>query len=351
MAVMDKLMSCALCPNICRFICPMEEVWATESSSPSGKARTALLLLQGQIPWNKENVKILYQCLTCWASKEPCPFEDLIIGDLLVEVRKEAVKREVIIPEVAAVMDSLKKYDNPYGEKREKIKTPSKEAELIYFPGCTAELREKEIISATTTVLQKAGVNAHVLKGLCCGWPALQMGDAEGFLRLAKKTERALEACKGKILLVGCPSCYEYLTKIYPEKSLALKTKVVHTSTFFLNLLKDRKIPVKAFRERVAYHDPCALGRKMGIYDEPREVLYSLGFEVVEPEKTREFATCCGGGGLVEKSLKVAQKRKEELLSTGAELFVTACPTCKMIFNKTKLEVQDLSELLARSLG
>ena len=88
----------------------------------------------------------------------------------------------------------------------------------------------------------------------------------------------------------------------------------------------------------------------MGIYDEPREVLHSLGLQVVEPEKTREFATCCGGGGMVEKSLKVAQKRKKELLSTGAELFVTACPTCKMMLNKTKLEVQDLSELLAKSL-
>jgi len=343
-------MSCALCPNICRFTCPMEEVWATESSSPSGKARTALLLLQGQIPWNKENVKVLYQCLTCWASKEPCPFEDLIIGDLLVEVRKEAVKRGVIIPEVAALMDSLEKYGNPYGEKRERAKAPLEEVELIYFPGCTAELREKEIIPATITVLQKAGVEAHTLKGLCCGWPALQMGNEEGFLRLAKKIERALEACKGRILLVGCPSCFEYFTKVYPEKGVELKVEVLHTSTFFLDLLKDGKIPVRAIRERVAYHDPCALGRKMGIYDEPREVLHSLGLQVLEPEKTREFATCCGGGGIVEKSLKVAQKRKEELLSTGAQLFATACPTCKMMFNKAKLKVQDLSELLAKSL-
>ncbi len=75
-----------------------------------------------------------------------------------------------------------------------------------------------------------------------------------------------------------------------------------------------------------------------------------MGLQVVEPEKTREFATCCGSGGMVEKSLKVAQKRKEELLSTGANLFATACPTCKMVLNKAKLEVQDLSELLAKSL-
>jgi Fe-S oxidoreductase len=328
----------------------MEEVWATESSSPSGKARTALLLLQGQISWNKENVKVLYQCLTCWASKEPCPFEDLIVGDLLVEVRKEAVKRGVIIPEVAAIIDSLRKYDNPYGEKMVRVEAPSKEAELVYFPGCTAELREKKIISATIAVLQRAGVKFHVMKGLCCGWPALQMGDEEGFLRLAKRIENALEDCEGKILLVGCPSCFEYLTKIYPERGIDLKVKVVHESTFFLDLLKDGKIRVKTVGERIAYHDPCALGRKMGIYDEPREVLHSLGMQVVEPEKTREFATCCGGGGMVEKSGKVAEKRKRELLSTGSELFVTACPTCKMMLNKTKLEIQDLSELLAKSL-
>ena len=88
----------------------------------------------------------------------------------------------------------------------------------------------------------------------------------------------------------------------------------------------------------------------MEVYDEPREVLHFLGLQVIEPEKTRENTTCCGGGGLVEKSVKVAQKRKTELLSTGAKLFATACPTCKMMLNKTKLEIQDLSELLAKSL-
>jgi Fe-S oxidoreductase len=72
--------------------------------------------------------------------------------------------------------------------------------------------------------------------------------------------------------------------------------------------------------------------------------------QIVEPEKTKEFATCCGGGGLVKKSLKVAQKRKEELLSTGAKLFVTACPTCRMMLNKMKLPTQDLSELVAKNL-
>ena len=350
MAVMDKLTSCALCPNICRFVCPMEEVWATESSSPSGKARTALLLIQGKIPWNMENVKVLYQCLTCWASKEACPYEDLIIGDLLVEARKEAVKRGVILPEVAAIMNSLSSHDNPYGKEREIFQDPSAKAEILYFPGCTAELQEKEIVSATISVFKKTGVDAHVLKGLCCGWPALQMGDDENFLRLAQKTEKTIKRCGSRILIVSCPSCLEYLTKTYPDRGMDLNVEIVHASTFFLNLLSKRKIPVKKIRERVAYHDPCALGRKMGIYSEPRKILHHLGLQIVEPEKTEEFATCCGGGGLVKKSLKVAQKRREELLSTGAKLFVTACPTCRMMLNKMKLPTQDLSELLAKSL-
>jgi Fe-S oxidoreductase len=351
MNILDQLMNCSLCPNICKYACPMEDVWATESSSPSGKARTALLLLQDRIPWNEENVKILYQCLDCWASKEPCPFENLIIGDLLVEARKEAVKREVIIPEVALTMRSLKEHGNPYNKERVKSDASIEGSEIIYFPGCTADVRERKIVSATTEVLKNTGLKSFTLRGFCCGWPALQIGDEESFLELSKKTAEAFETFEGKTILVSCPSCFEFFTRDYPKRGINLKAEVLHTSTFFLDLLKKEKnlITAQSSNREIAYHDPCALGRKLGIYDAPREVLRFLGFHVLEPTKTMEYATCCGGGGIVEKSILVAQNRKQELLSTNAKIFATACPTCKMMLSKTGLEIYALSELVAKS--
>ena len=45
----------------------------------------------------------------------------------------------------------------------------------------------------------------------------------------------------------------------------------------------------------VTYHDPCRLGRQMGIYDEPRELINAVeGVEIVEMEHSGEDAMCCG---------------------------------------------------------
>jgi Fe-S oxidoreductase len=51
------------------------------------------------------------------------------------------------------------------------------------------------------------------------------------------------------------------------------------------------------FENRVTYQDPCFLGRYNNIYDEPRQILQSIpGIELVEMERNRKDAFCCGGG-------------------------------------------------------
>ena len=39
----DDLIKCALCPNMCRHACPISIVDGKETTSPTGKARTAFL--------------------------------------------------------------------------------------------------------------------------------------------------------------------------------------------------------------------------------------------------------------------------------------------------------------------
>lgn len=46
---------------------------------------------------------------------------------------------------------------------------------------------------------------------------------------------------------------------------------------------------------KVTYHDPCHLGRYCGIYEEPREIIEALGFDLVEMEPAKEQSYCCGG--------------------------------------------------------
>jgi Fe-S oxidoreductase len=99
-----------------------------------------------------------------------------------------------------------------------------------------------------------------------------------------------------------------------------------------------------------------------GIYEPPRDVLSSIpGIKLVEMDRTKEYAWCCGAGGGVndsnqEFSMWTAMERIKEAEDTGAEAIVTACPWCERNFNDaikkngSKLKIYDVTELLAMAI-
>jgi len=84
----------------------------------------------------------------------------------------------------------------------------------------------------------------------------------------------------------------------------------------------------------VSYHDPCRLGRGLGVYDAPREVLRAVpGLELVEMEHSRESARCCGTSCWINCSgySKLMQvKRLQEAEQAGVESLVTTCWQCAL---------------------
>jgi Fe-S oxidoreductase len=144
----------------------------------------------------------------------------------------------------------------------------------------------------------------------------------------------------------------------------------------------------------VTYHDPCHLGRNAeryeewdgdvvdlmpmisinmppkprrtgskGIYNAPRNILRKIpGVRLVEMERIKEYAYCCGAGAGVksafpELALFAAKNRIEEAEDTGADTLVSACPFCSTNLQdgiserSSKLKYYDISELLLMSLG
>lgn len=90
----------------------------------------------------------------------------------------------------------------------------------------------------------------------------------------------------------------------------------------------------REYKKVVTYHDSCHLGRHCGVYEAPREVLKSIpGVKLVEMERVREAAWCCGAGGgfragYPEVSLSVARERLREAESLGVEVLTSTCPFC-----------------------
>ena len=111
----------------------------------------------------------------------------------------------------------------------------------------------------------------------------------------------------------------------------------------------------------VTYHDPCDLGRGSRVFDAPRRALACIpGLKLVEMAHSREHSLCCGGGGNLEMidaglSAKMAARRVQEALDTGAQAIVTTCQQCVRTMatyarrNKAPIEVLDLTQILERS--
>ena len=100
-----------------------------------------------------------------------------------------------------------------------------------------------------------------------------------------------------------------------------------------------------------------------GVYDAPRDVLRSIpGIELVEMERIREYAWCCGAGGgareaYPEYSKWTATERIEEAKATGAEAIVSACGSCERNFIDAasaageKIKVFDIAQIVRRAMA
>ncbi len=92
------------------------------------------------------------------------------------------------------------------------------------------------------------------------------------------------------------------------------------------------KLTPGSIKKRVTYHDPCNVGRKLGVYEAPRELIRAVATDFVELDPSQEHSYCCGGGGSViqntamgQKRLEYAKRKCDQILGTGAEILVTAC--------------------------
>jgi heterodisulfide reductase subunit D len=142
---------------------------------------------------------------------------------------------------------------------------------------------------------------------------------------------------------------------------------VFHISEFLVkhkkNLVQLLSQLPKQNQRVLAYHDPCHLGRELGIYEQPRRLIHLVpGTHLKEFSHNREQADCCGGGGALPKTFpsfteEIAQRRLDDTSALAVEMLVSACPNCKLHFANVHsrstnggFEILDLMELLARAL-
>lgn len=252
------------------------------------------------------------------------------------------------------------------------------DSDTLYFVGCApyyGTLFEPlgvdgdGIARSTVQILNALGVKPQVLPDeRCCGHDLLWEGDVQGFRTLAGLNAALIRKSGAKRIVTSCPECARALKVDYPAYGIRLDTEVVHLAQLltYSEWPRPNNNGASHHRQptlRITYHDPCRLGRHMGLYDPPRQVLERLGLELIEMQRHRHNALCCGTNGwthctIANKAIQV--DRLCEARATGAELLVAACIKCqihlkcalqdRLLGHKIAIEVKDLATLVAERM-
>lgn len=362
----DWLHRCIRCSN-CKYIfrdytpsCPSGEKFRFETYYASGRIGIAQAIHRGEIEWDESLLKPLFACTTCGSCEVQClaPHSEHIV-EMIEEVRYHAVQALGALPEHKKFKDRILETHNPYGadhhnQQMKEIHDLPDSAELVYFIGCTSNYREIEIRDATISLLKKAGVEFTVVDEWCCGSPLLRTGQREPVMNLGTHNIQAFYDTGAKQVVTSCSGCYKTLKEDYAKIGMKHDVNIVHLTQLLEELLGSGKLKVKDAGSigSITYHDPCHLGKHMGVYEVPREVISRLHVDLIEMSDSRENSWCCGAGGGAKAayndwSIETAEKRIQHARAVSVDTIVSACPFCKRNLKETsdEIEVLDISEL------
>lgn len=358
--------TCSACPKLCRHACPVALADGRESSVPTLKMELLGLVRKGTVPLDSQTAATFWRCTGCKRSHASCELK-VEKQDALFAARVAALEAGVAPPVAARLARRFDEHANPFGVDLAPAAaslatdTPGAgpAAGVLIFPGCVALRHDPAPLVALTRLLAAAGVPYRLHRGArpCTGYPLYAMGDLERFR--ANGAALAAELAPAGTILTPCPTCAWTLRDLFPRHGLRVPGEVQPAVVYVYRLLRSRRLSLASPTiRRLAYHDPCHLGRYLGVYDEPRRLLRKAGDgELREMDYHRVDAACCGAGGSLPHTEpatagRIAQMRLEEFGRTGAEVLVTACPSCTRSFRKADpaLEVRDVLEVLADAL-
>jgi len=388
-------------------ICPSNSRYLFDAYSSQGRMDIARAMIDGELAYDDspELLDIIYKCTLCGACDAMCKFfNDLDPVSVFEELRARCVEDgRGPMPGHKPIIDSIKNYDNVWMQPRTRRKNWAKgldvkdlskdKAEVLYYVGCTYAYNPtlQSVAKNTVSILKKGGVDFGILgnKEACCGSPVVRVGDQKMFEQIAASNIEAFNNLGVKKVITSCAGCLSTFKSDYPKVG-RMNFEVLHVVEYIDELIKENRIGLtKDVPVSVTYHDPCHLGRRSepyipwngkrvkyaryeppkelrrainGIYEPPRDVLKSIpGLRLIEMERIREYAWCCGSGGGVKSAfpdfaLWTGMERVDEAKATGAEAIVSCCPWCESNLSDAikedgdKIKIFDIVDLVLKAI-
>jgi Fe-S oxidoreductase len=328
----------------------------------------------------------VWMCVSCYACTAVCPAQIPLTPGLMARTKEELILAGNVPAELQSALENSQRYGNPLGESPRKradwatgilpevkiMGKVRKKVDVLWFVGDYPSYhpRVQLITKALTKVLNALGVDFGILgpEESSDGDSQRLAGERGLFEMLAEKNGMAFNKYEFNEIITTDPHAYNAIKNEYP--GIGISFPIRHYTEFLADRLEQLKPLLKnELKKKVAYHDPCYLGRANGIYDQPRALIQAIpGLELVEMSHNHKNSLCCGGGGggmwldgfQWEKAhVRLSEWRVSEALATGADILAVACPyetprfedAAKTVQGAGQLKVMDVAELLNEAMG
>ncbi len=333
-----ELETCAFCPKLCRTKCPVSNAEPREALIPWGKMTATYQAALGDEPMTADAAALAWACTGCLACREACDHGNPV-AQTLGDARAAYAAAGLAPESLAGLTRALASDDASEPRVRGDGHGP------LLLVGCGYAKKLPDVAAqgeaVARAVLGDRGGSLRVIDG-CCGLSFALAGDREGAVRARAALARARGSAP---LVVMDPGCALALREAGVEHELLIDLAARTLPTFAYGGAQDARGAV--------YHDPCALGRGLGRYDEPRRLLaHVLGEPAEEFAEARERAVCSGAGGLLPRTMPEVSARigAARAAAAGDRPIVTACASSLRRFRRDEKNAFDLFELLARAL-
>ena len=334
--------------GFCREECPIYRIRRLETYSSRGRMLVARGLLEGILEPSAEIQQVMDECLMCGYCQARCALDNMHVFS--------AVRREM--RDAGFVSHKHERTATKILEEGTLFPRPTPFRRIGTMPlylGCAYQSKPHEV-GTIVSVLEKVGIDPLVSDEVCCSYIVGAVGLDDEYKQAQDRFRQVYGPHLEDEILTVCPTCTATLRDEYGLNARHALVAVAE---------KLQEMDLKPLNRRMTYHDPCHLGRMLGITEEPRQILRALGIELVEMEHHGIFSTCCGGGGgLIDVDrnmvIEVSKNRVRDAVAVGVDTIVTACPTCQptllrgagRLANEVDqfVDVLDLWELLDEAL-
>lgn len=373
--------NCGKC-GICLAVCPVYAILKEEQSSPRARIQLIKAFKTKKLPSSPLLKELIAKCLMCGSCAANCPSgvdhysQFMEMRSQLIEEHGDRLEIRGLVYLLAkeqrlrlamgaarvgqAVLPSAfrKKYrlgnipvqnyprlnKKPFrSEVAEEIVPMGEErGTVLYFTGCGTNYIFGETGHAALKILSRLGYRVIIpKKQTCCSIPMLFHGGVEEARENIIANIECFQNATACAILVDCPTCGSALRDEFPAMmrkyglddtaagQIAAKTRDM--TAFIAEHLDQLALRREATEPvRVGYHLPCHLKNAAG----SSEALLRQ-IPTIDWVQLADSGDCCGGGGTFfyeypELSGQIAAAKITSIRESGAKIWLTDCPVCRI---------------------